>query len=89
MKNPCYNFIDLNNGSKYIDGFDDKEDASVQIGARIALSSGLVSVSRLSALVMDSNIGLFSLSNVICEVLKRHFIKNWCPLAIIIHLDKY
>ncbi|PKY48303.1 hypothetical protein RhiirA4_524867 [Rhizophagus irregularis] len=89
MKNPCYNFIDLNNGSKYIDGFDDKEDASVRIGARIALSSGLVSDSRLSTLVMDTNIGLFSLSNVICEILKHHFIKNWCPLAIIIHLDEY
>ncbi|GET52487.1 hypothetical protein GLOIN_2v1805244 [Rhizophagus irregularis DAOM 181602=DAOM 197198] len=89
MKNPCYNFIDLNNGSKYIDGFDDKEDASVRIGARIALSSGLVSDSRLSTLVMDTNIGLFSFSNVICEILKRHFIKNRCPLAIIIHIDEY
>jgi hypothetical protein len=63
----------------------------VRIGARIALSSGLVHHSRLSALMSEvtDDIRLFSLSNVIYEILKRLIKKDQCPLAIIIHLDEY
>ncbi|CAG8635862.1 10024_t:CDS:2 [Funneliformis caledonium] len=94
LKSPCYIFVDLNNGCQYLEGFDDKQDASVRIGARIALSSGFVHHSRLSALMSEvtDDIRLFSLSNVIYEILKcliKKDQKDQCPLAIIIHLDEY
>src|SRR5207248_1350546 len=90
LKDPCYIFIDLNNGCKYTDGFDDKEDSSVRIGTRIALSSGLVPNRRLSALMNDTNIRLFSLSDVICEILQRRIkMQQRSVEAIIIHIDEY
>ncbi|CAG8597138.1 4343_t:CDS:2 [Ambispora gerdemannii] len=91
LKDPCYVFIDLNNGSKYIKGFDDVEDPSVRIGTRVAVASGLVSeCSCLHELLKTNNKELFRLSDVICEILQRRFkMQQRSVEAIIIHLDEY
>ncbi|GET03046.1 hypothetical protein GLOIN_2v1805244 [Rhizophagus clarus] len=82
LKDPCYISIDLNNGNKYIRGFDDRANESVRIGARVAVASGLVSENLPNLL----NTNLFHFSDVICEILKRRSKK---VKAIIIHLDEY
>ncbi|GET01548.1 hypothetical protein GLOIN_2v1805244 [Rhizophagus clarus] len=82
LKDPCYISIDLNNGNKYIRGFDDRANESVRIGARVAVASGLVSENLPDLL----NTNLFHFSDVICEILKRRSKK---VEAIIIHLDEY
>ncbi|CAG8661461.1 7898_t:CDS:2, partial [Ambispora gerdemannii] len=88
LKDPCYIFIDLNNGSKYIEGFDEAAESSVRIGTRVAVSSGLVSES-LSDL-SEMNIKLFRLPDVIYEILERRFkTKQRSVEAIVIHLDEY
>ncbi|CAG8724885.1 13539_t:CDS:2, partial [Funneliformis caledonium] len=86
LKNPYYFSIDLNNGCKYIPGFDDKVSASVRIGSRVAMASGLVS-EKLSDL-SKMNVELFYLSAVIYEIFKRRP-KQRSVEAIIIHLDEY
>ncbi|CAB4440896.1 unnamed protein product [Rhizophagus irregularis] len=59
VKVPSHKFYDRNqakksmlkvaryNGSKYIRGFDDKENPSVRIGARVAVASGLLCLSKV------------------------------------------
>ncbi|GES73730.1 hypothetical protein GLOIN_2v1805244 [Rhizophagus clarus] len=91
LKDPCYVFIDLNNGNKYIEDFDDKEDPSIRIGTRVAVASGLIpECSRLRDLLKTNTKELFHLSDVICEILKRRFIMHQRSVeAIIIHLDEY
>ncbi|CAG8695996.1 11461_t:CDS:2, partial [Acaulospora colombiana] len=91
LKDPCYVFIDLNNGSKYIKGFDDVEDPSVRIGARVAVASGLVpECPRLHCLLAENDPKLFKLSDVICEILKRRFKMHQRSVeAIIIHIDEF
>ncbi|CAG8536916.1 11796_t:CDS:2, partial [Racocetra fulgida] len=39
LKNPCYIFVDLNNGCKYIKEFDEIVGSSVRIGTRLAVAS--------------------------------------------------
>jgi hypothetical protein len=88
LKDPCYIFVDLNNGCKYLMGFDDKKDSSVRIGARVAVASGLVS-GRLSDL-LDTNTKCLNLSNVISHILKLRLETNQQSVyAIIIHLDEF
>ncbi|GES98232.1 hypothetical protein GLOIN_2v1805244 [Rhizophagus clarus] len=91
LKDPCYVFIDLNNGNKYIEDFDYKEDPSIRIGTRVAVASGLIpECSRLHDLLKTNTKELFHLSDVICEILKRRFIMHQRSVeAIIIHLDEY
>ncbi|CAG8739623.1 9465_t:CDS:2, partial [Funneliformis caledonium] len=88
LKDPCYIFVDLNNGCKYLMGFDDKKDSSVRIGARMAVASGLVS-GRLSDL-LDTNTKCLNLFNVISHILKLRLETNQQSVyAIIIHLDEF
>ncbi|RHZ54564.1 hypothetical protein Glove_426g36 [Diversispora epigaea] len=88
LNDPCYIFVDLNNGSKYIKGFDEVVETSVRIGVRVAVASGLVSESLSDLSKM--NVNLFHLPDVICEILKRCFKTKLCSVeAIIIHLDEY
>ncbi|CAG8567503.1 3221_t:CDS:2 [Diversispora eburnea] len=88
LNDPCYIFVDLNNGCKYIKGFDEVAETSVRIGARVAVASGLVSESLSDLSKM--NVNLFRLPDVICEILKRRFKTKLCSVeAIIIHLDEY
>ncbi|CAG8510643.1 12022_t:CDS:1 [Acaulospora colombiana] len=91
LKDPCYIFIDLNNGSKYIRGFDDVENPSVRIGTRVAVASGLVpECPDLYSLLAKNDPKLFGLSDVICEILKRRFkMQQRSVETIIIHLDEY
>ncbi|GES90818.1 hypothetical protein GLOIN_2v1805244 [Rhizophagus clarus] len=91
LKDPCYIFIDLNNGNKYIKDFDNKEDPSIRIGTRVAVASGLIpECSCLRDLLKTNTKELFHLSDVICEILKRRFIMHQRSVeAIIIHLDEY
>ncbi|CAG8502250.1 6908_t:CDS:2, partial [Acaulospora morrowiae] len=91
LKDPCYVFIDLNNGCNYIRGFDDVEIPSVRIGTRVAVASGLVpECPDLHKLLSENNPKLFELSNVIREILQRRFkIKQHSIEAIIIHIDEY
>ncbi|CAG8731637.1 16768_t:CDS:1, partial [Acaulospora colombiana] len=91
LKDPCYIFIDLTNGSKYIRSLDDVEDQSVRIGMHVAVALGLVpECPRLAKLLATNNPKLFELSDVICEILQRHFKMHQRSVkAIIIHLDEY
>lgn len=87
LEDPFYIFIDLNNGSKYIEDFDSGEDPSIRIGTRVAVASGLVpKCSRLRDLLKTNPTELFKLSDVICEILKR---RSKEVEAIIIHIDEY
>ncbi|CAG8550372.1 15703_t:CDS:2, partial [Acaulospora morrowiae] len=91
LKDPCYVFIDLNNRSRYIKGFDDVEYSSIQIGTRVAIASGLVpGCHSLSKLLETNSPKLFELSDVICEILQRRFkMQHRSVEAIIIHIDEY
>ncbi len=86
LKNPCYIFIDLNNGCKYVPGLDCDEGPGIRIGARVALAYGLIPNLHYLLTVNKTDRRLFELSNVIYEIIQR----NQHPVeAIIIHIDEY
>ncbi|CAG8639550.1 5838_t:CDS:2, partial [Funneliformis caledonium] len=91
LENPCYIFIDLNNGCKYVPGFDCKTRPGIRIGARVALAYGLIPSLHYLLTTEPEVTELFELSNVIYEIFQRlHPNKPGNPVeAIIIHIDEY
>ncbi|CAG8634545.1 6059_t:CDS:2 [Paraglomus brasilianum] len=89
LQNPYYLHIDLNNGYSYDQQFDEKYSASVRIGARLAVASGLSDV-QLSDMMDNYPVELFSMPEIIQEIFKRRFEAHNRTLdVLIIHIDEY
>jgi len=83
LNDPIYIFIDLINGSNYNEQID-KQAAKVRIGARVAMSAGLIDE------ISNNFLKFYSIDKVIHEILCRRFKEKNRPLeAVIIHIDEY
>ncbi|RUS22047.1 hypothetical protein BC937DRAFT_90563 [Endogone sp. FLAS-F59071] len=79
LRNPCYISIDFSN---------ECYNASVRIGTRIAVASGLVK--NLAELLDNYSLKEFTANNVMQKILERRFRASKRTLeAIIIHIDRY
>ena len=62
--------------------------ASVRIGARIAVASGIAG--KILEDLPEESFNLYRLNDVMQEILQRRFNKTHRPLeAVIIHIDEY
>ncbi|RUS14452.1 hypothetical protein BC937DRAFT_93803, partial [Endogone sp. FLAS-F59071] len=88
LRNPCYISIDFSNECSYDWHLDEKYDASVRIGIRIAIASGLVK--NLAELLDNYPLKEFTANNVMQKILEHRFQASKRTLeAIIIHMDEY
>lgn len=84
LKDLCYIYIDFSNRCKYFQQLDEKYDATVRMGTRIAVASGLVEES------LDYFDKSFTVAKVIQKILELRFQASKRTLeAIIIHIDEY
>ena len=89
LQNPCYLYIDLNNGHIYNRRFNENHSPEVRIGARLAVASGLSDV-PLVDMIDKYPIELFSIRNVVHEIFKHRFeAHNRALDVLIIHIDEY
>jgi hypothetical protein len=84
----CYIFVDFSNECKYLRKLDKMHSASVRIGARIAVASGIAG--EILENLPEETLNLYHLDNVMQEILHRRFKTMHRPLeAVIIHIDEY
>ncbi|KAG0305792.1 hypothetical protein BGZ99_001980 [Dissophora globulifera] len=89
LENSCYLYVNLNNGCAYNDYIDENHGSSVRIGVRLAVAAGL-SAANLGDMKDHHSLELFTIQDVIEEILKRRFKTGGRTLeALIIHIDEY
>ncbi|CAI2178094.1 8894_t:CDS:2 [Funneliformis geosporum] len=90
LNDPCYIFIDFNNGCKYLRKLDKMylRPTSVRIGARVAVASGIAG--KILEDLPEESLNLYRLDDVMQEILHRRFETTHRRLeAVIIHIDEY
>ncbi|KAF9431850.1 hypothetical protein BGZ76_011618, partial [Entomortierella beljakovae] len=93
LRKPLYIFVDFSNDSNYNHRLDRRYSASVRIGFRVALASGLFGIeSTLDSALDTFKEETFEIKSVLKKILQlRHRDRSNNPscTAIIIHLDEY
>jgi hypothetical protein len=88
LKDPYYIFIDFNDECRYLQKLDKMHSASVRIGVRIAVASGIAG--KILDDLPEESFRLYRLNDVMQEILHHRFKTTNRPLeAVIIHIDEY